>query len=48
MSEETVFLEPLLAYHLEGTGLVQGSAKGWQISRELYRQYFQQTLFAEP
>ncbi|PSN15609.1 hypothetical protein C7293_06410 [filamentous cyanobacterium CCT1] len=47
MSEETVFLEPLLAYQLEGTGLVKGSAEGWQISRELYRQYFQQTLFVE-
>ncbi|MBE9157023.1 AAA-like domain-containing protein [Nodosilinea sp. LEGE 06152] len=37
-------LEPMQAYQLEGTGLVKGSAEGWQISRELYRQYFQQVL----
>jgi hypothetical protein len=47
MGEDAIFLEPLLAYQLEGTGLVKGSAEGWQISCELYRQYFQHKLFGE-
>lgn len=40
-------LEPMLAYQLEGTGLIKGTSDGWQISCELYRQYLQETLFSE-
>jgi transcriptional regulator with XRE-family HTH domain len=48
MGEEAISLDPLLAYQLEGIGLIKGSAEGWQISRDLYRHYFQQTWLGEP
>lgn len=47
IGEGPMTLEPMLAYQLEGIGLVKGAAEGWQISRELYRQYLQQALFTE-
>lgn len=47
MGEEAISLDPMLAYQLEGIGLIKGSAKGWQISCDLYRQYLRQTLERE-
>ncbi|HIK45188.1 MAG TPA: AAA-like domain-containing protein [Leptolyngbyaceae cyanobacterium M65_K2018_010] len=47
MGKGALQLDPRLAYQLESMGLVKGSAAGWQISRELYREYFRQVLFAE-
>jgi transcriptional regulator with XRE-family HTH domain len=47
MGKGAIALAPMLAYQLEGTGLVKGSAEGWQISCDLYRQYLQQALLAE-
>lgn len=44
MGEEAISLDPLLAYQLEGIGLIKGSANGWQISRDLYRQSLRQRL----
>ena len=44
MGEEAISLDPLLAYQLEGIGLIKGSAEGWQISRDLYRQSLRQRL----
>ena len=46
MGEGPIALDPMLAYQLEGTGLVRGSAEGWQIRCALYRQYFEHQLFA--
>jgi hypothetical protein len=48
MGAGAISLDPLLAYQLEGIGLIKGSAEGWQISRDLYRHYFQQTWLGEP
>jgi len=47
MGEGAIALAPMLAYKLEGTGLIKGAAEGWQISCELYRQYLRQALFAK-
>ncbi|MEA5448069.1 AAA-like domain-containing protein [Leptolyngbya sp. CCNP1308] len=47
MGEGAIALAPMLAYQLEGAGLVKGSAEGWQVRCELYRQYFQHKLFGQ-
>lgn len=47
MGEGAIALDPLLAYQLEGIGLIKGSAKGWQISRDLYRQSLRQRLLVD-
>lgn len=46
-SQNPVALEPLLAFQLEKAGLIEGDAEGWQLSRELYRQFLQQTWFGD-
>lgn len=37
----TITLDPILAYKLEGMGLIKPTLGGWQFSCELYRTYFQ-------
>jgi hypothetical protein len=44
-SQQPITLEPLLAFRLEKAGLITGDPEGWQLSRELYRRFLQQTLF---
>ncbi|MUG91364.1 hypothetical protein F7734_02210 [Scytonema sp. UIC 10036] len=39
------FLDPVLAYKLEGMGLIKSMSGGWQLSCELYRITFQTYLF---
>jgi transcriptional regulator with XRE-family HTH domain len=36
-----ISLDPLLAYKLEGMGLIQPTVDGWRFRCELYRRYFQ-------
>lgn len=43
MNPDPIPVEPLLAYQLEGVGLIRAVANGWQISCDLYRQYFYKT-----
>ncbi len=38
-------LDPILAYKLEGLGLIQPTPNGWQLSCKLYQEYFQTYLF---
>jgi transcriptional regulator with XRE-family HTH domain len=38
---ETINIDPILAYKLEGIGLIKPTLGGWQFSCELYRTYFQ-------
>lgn len=40
-----LFLDPVLAYKLEGMGLLKPTPNGWQFSCELYRLAFQTYLF---
>lgn len=38
---DTIHIDPILAYKLEGMGLIKPAPGGWQFSCELYRTYFQ-------
>lgn len=38
-------LDPILAYKLEGLGLIQPTPHGWQLSCKLYQEYLQTYLF---
>lgn len=40
-----IALDPILAYKLEGIGLIKPTSDGWQLSCELYRIAFQTYLF---
>lgn len=40
-----IVLDPMLAYKLEGLGLIQPTSNGWQLSCKLYQEYFQTYLF---
>jgi transcriptional regulator with XRE-family HTH domain len=40
-----ITLDPLLAYKLEGIGLIQSAQGGWRLSCELYRAAFRNYLF---
>jgi transcriptional regulator with XRE-family HTH domain len=44
MADRAIALEPMMAYQLEGLGLIKSTPTGWQISCELYRAYLQQYL----
>lgn len=41
MQADTIPIDPILAYQLEGIGLIKPGLDGWQFSCELYRSYFQ-------
>ncbi|MFB2875341.1 AAA-like domain-containing protein [Floridanema aerugineum] len=43
--ETAIAIDSILAYKLEGMGLINPSANGWQLSCELYRSFFQNYLF---
>ena len=43
--EGEIALDPILAYKLEGMGLIKANSDGWQLSCELYRSFFQNYLF---
>lgn len=43
--EETFVIDPILAYKLEGMGLIKPNANGWELSCELYQAFFQNYLF---
>ncbi|MGP1387159.1 MAG: AAA-like domain-containing protein [Thainema sp.] len=45
MSDIPVSLDPILAYQLEGTGLIKSIDNGWIIEPNLYREYFRRVLF---
>ncbi len=40
-----ILLDPILAYKLEGMGLIQPTPQGWQLSCKLYQAYLQTYLF---
>jgi transcriptional regulator with XRE-family HTH domain len=44
MDDRAITMEPMMAYQLEGLGLIQSTPVGWQISCELYRAYLRQYL----
>lgn len=43
--ETAIAIDSILAYKLEGMGLIKPNPKGWQLSCELYRAFFQAYLF---
>lgn len=48
MNDIPVSLNPILAYQLEGTGLIKSMDDGWMIESNLYREYFRRILFGNP
>lgn len=47
-SQNSIYIEPLIAYQLDSMGLVKIEANNCQVSCELYRLYFKQQKLSEP
>jgi hypothetical protein len=45
MADGPVSLDPIVAYQLEATGLIDTTPDGWVMRLNLYRDYFRQRLF---
>ncbi|MEZ2233013.1 AAA-like domain-containing protein [Microcoleus sp.] len=47
-SQNSIYIEPLIAYQLDSMGLVKLEGNNCQVSCELYRLYFQEEKLSEP